>query len=226
MNLKLIFSSALKPLSLYISTLVSRTAGPQFGRGHKDHSGVGKGKAGTPQSQVHDGDPEGWGEAGESQRQRFGGRCHRHSCCPHPKGSMNPWYEQMWLDSCIVCELVYRMICCLSCQIWKGYIQRKKTRKEREEEMIFLGMVSQTWVCYLFLSIWGCLFCLIHRKEPNGHVDQVWGKRNWMHLNYSEITTIIGLWKCGSNTSYNNHLIISHAVLYLIVVVVFSCRWS
>lgn len=29
-----------------------------------------------------------------------------------------------------------------SLKVWKGYIQRKRTKQEREEEMIFLGMVS------------------------------------------------------------------------------------
>ena len=26
-------------------------------------------------------------------------------------------------------------------QVWKGFFQRRKTRKEREDEMIFIGMV-------------------------------------------------------------------------------------
>lgn len=29
------------------------------------------------------------------------------------------------------------------CQVWRGYMQRKRTKIIREEELIFLGMVSQ-----------------------------------------------------------------------------------
>ncbi|NWU48709.1 DRC11 protein, partial [Dromas ardeola] len=37
-------------------------------------------------------------------------------------------------------------------KVWRGYIQRKKTEKMREEEMIFLGMVSISFNSYLLFS--------------------------------------------------------------------------
>lgn len=33
-------------------------------------------------------------------------------------------------------------------QVWKGYLQRKRTKIARDEEMIFLGMVSQMYSAF------------------------------------------------------------------------------
>lgn len=37
---------------------------------------------------------------------------------------------------------IYLIRVLFTIQVWRGYCQRKKTEKLREEEMVFLGMVS------------------------------------------------------------------------------------
>ena len=40
-------------------------------------------------------------------------------------------------------------------QVWKGFIARRRTRKEREDEMIFIRMVSSADSCiYLVVSLY------------------------------------------------------------------------
>lgn len=39
-------------------------------------------------------------------------------------------------------RLIYLIRVLFTIQVWRGYCQRKKTEKLREEEMVFLGMVS------------------------------------------------------------------------------------
>lgn len=38
---------------------------------------------------------------------------------------------------------IYLIRVVFTIQVWRGYSQRKRTEKLREEEMIFLGMVSR-----------------------------------------------------------------------------------
>lgn len=41
-----------------------------------------------------------------------------------------------------LCVHIHRFTCCITLQLWKGFAQRRKTKKDREEEMMFIGMAQ------------------------------------------------------------------------------------
>jgi len=65
-----------------------------------------------------------------------------------------PLTENARRPNCVVCCGVYEYVCVCVRQLWKGYRQRASVKKEREEEMVFIGMV-----CWRFLFSW-CLAIL------------------------------------------------------------------
>ena len=71
------------------------------------------------------------------------------------------WYTLMWSIYPLSKDVLYVDVYFFSPQIWKGFAQRRKTRKEREEEMMFIGMVRTKCVT--------AIFALMYQNIQNKH---------------------------------------------------------
>ena len=81
-----------------------------------------------------------------------------------------------WGWQMTVCKTAFTLFCFhFVMQVWKGYSQRRKTKKMREEELIFVGMVSYKLTVYFW--DWLLYTCW---KAKNNYFKELYSVIMWL----------------------------------------------